>query len=77
MSCGCPVLSSNASSLPEVCGDAALYFNPYKVDEIVTAYAKIIEDKNIAKDMIVKGNENIKRFSRSIFNENIKKKLMN
>jgi len=75
MSCGCPVLSSNASSLPEVCGDAALYFNPYKVDEIVTAMQKIIEDKNIAIDMIVKGNENIKRFSRSIFNENIKKEI--
>jgi len=75
MSCGCPVISSNASSLPEVCADAALYFNPNNVDEIVTAMQRIVEDKNIVKELIQKGNENIKRFSRSIFNKNIKKEI--
>lgn len=29
MACGCPVISSSESSLPEVCGDAAIYFNPF------------------------------------------------
>jgi hypothetical protein len=45
------------------------------VDEIVTAMQKIVEDENIVKDLINKGNENIKRFSRSIFNKNIKKEI--
>ena len=28
MACGCPVAASNVASLPEVCGDAAVYFDP-------------------------------------------------
>lgn len=75
MSCRCPVISSNASSLPEVCDDAALYFNPNNVDDIVTAMQKIVEDKNIVKDLIHKGNENIKRFNRSLFDKNLKKEI--
>lgn len=75
MSCGCPVVSSNASSLPEVCGDAALYFNPNNVNDIVVAMQKIVENENIVKDLINKGKNNIKRFSRSIFNANIKKEI--
>ena len=37
MACGCPVVSSNTSSMPEVLGDAALFFNPYHVEEISQA----------------------------------------
>ena len=29
MNCGCPVIASNAASIPEVCGEAALYFDPH------------------------------------------------
>lgn len=75
MSCGCPVISSNQSSLPEVCGDAALYFNPNNINDIVMAMQKIVEDKTIVKELIRKGYENIKKFSRSIFNKNIKKEI--
>lgn len=32
--CGCPVLASNSSSIPEVCGEYAKYCNPYDVDDI-------------------------------------------
>jgi glycosyltransferase involved in cell wall biosynthesis len=34
---GCPVLAARAASIPEVCGDAALYFDPYDVDSLVAA----------------------------------------
>jgi glycosyltransferase involved in cell wall biosynthesis len=37
MACGCPVSVSRAGALPEVCGDAARYFDPTSVDEIATA----------------------------------------
>jgi glycosyltransferase involved in cell wall biosynthesis len=40
MACGCPVAVSNTTSLPEVCGDAATYFDPTSVDDI----ARAIED---------------------------------
>lgn len=34
MSCGTPVIASSISSIPEICGDAVLYFNPYSISEI-------------------------------------------
>ena len=40
MACGCPVIASNTSSIPEIGGDAALYFNPtnpYELKKIMTA----------------------------------------
>ena len=37
MASGCPVACSTAGSLPEVCGDAAVYFDPTSVDEMVAA----------------------------------------
>jgi glycosyltransferase involved in cell wall biosynthesis len=42
MACGCPVASSNAGSLPEVCGDAARLFDPSSVEEIVAAVEEIL-----------------------------------
>ena len=42
ISCGTPVLLSNASSLPEVGGDAALYFDPLSVGAIEEAIEKNI-----------------------------------
>ena len=43
MACGTPVLASNASSIPEVAGEAALYFNPYDPDEIREAMESVLE----------------------------------
>jgi glycosyltransferase involved in cell wall biosynthesis len=44
MACGCPVITSNVSSLPEVAGDAALLVDPASVDEISAAMRRIIEE---------------------------------
>jgi glycosyltransferase involved in cell wall biosynthesis len=43
MACGCPVASSNAAALPEVCGGAARLFDPTSVEEIVIAVEDILE----------------------------------
>ena len=43
MACGCPVASSNAASLPEVCGDAARLFDPTSVEDLVEAVEEILE----------------------------------
>jgi glycosyltransferase involved in cell wall biosynthesis len=61
--CGCAVLSSNASSLPEVGGKGALYFNPYSEREIKEAIEKIERDSKLKKDLIKKGLANVKTFS--------------
>jgi len=37
MACGCPVAASNAGAIPEVCGDAAVYFDPTDVEAMVSA----------------------------------------
>lgn len=42
MACGCPVASSNAASLPEVCGDAARLFDPTSVEEMVEAVEDVL-----------------------------------
>jgi glycosyltransferase involved in cell wall biosynthesis len=44
MACGCPVASSNAASLPEVCGDAARLFDPTSVDELIDAVEDVLDD---------------------------------
>lgn len=41
LSCGCPVITSNVSSLPEVGGEAAIYVNPDKVAEITQALVAV------------------------------------
>lgn len=55
MSCGCPVLASNASSMPEVCGDAALYFDPGCAAAIATAMRQIVGDAVLRQRLIAAG----------------------
>lgn len=47
MASGIPVVVSNTSSLPEVCGDAAIYVNADKPDEIANAITRLLTDKNL------------------------------
>jgi glycosyltransferase involved in cell wall biosynthesis len=42
MACGCPVASSSAASLPEVCGDGARLFDPTSLDDMVAAMEEIL-----------------------------------
>jgi glycosyltransferase involved in cell wall biosynthesis len=44
MACACPVAASNAAAVPEVCGDAALYFDPASVDQISAAMQRLLDD---------------------------------
>lgn len=63
MACGTPVVTSNVTSLPEVCGDAALYVNPYSVDSIQRGLEKIITDEKLRKRLIDKGKEHAKKYN--------------
>jgi glycosyltransferase involved in cell wall biosynthesis len=44
MACGCPVACSDAASLPEICGDAARYFDPKDTDQMVDAVLDVLAD---------------------------------
>lgn len=62
MACGIPTIVSNTSSLPEVVGDGAIMIDPYNVDELTYAIKKVLEDKELKKDLTRKGLERAKKF---------------
>jgi glycosyltransferase involved in cell wall biosynthesis len=55
MRCGTPVLTSTTSSLPEVGGDAALYADPYSIDEIAAALYKLASQPSLRADLSARG----------------------
>lgn len=63
MACGCPVLTSNQSSLPEVCGEAARYVHPGDVDGMTVALEELLND-SAARDSLARGGlRQAQRFS--------------
>jgi glycosyltransferase involved in cell wall biosynthesis len=63
MACGCPVVTSNAASLPEVCGEAAHYVDPESVDSIAEGISRVVTDQNLRNTLIHKGIQRAKLFS--------------
>lgn len=61
--CGCPVITSNISSMPEVGGDAALFVDPYDIKGLAEAMRRILTDDKLKAEMIKKGFLNLERFS--------------
>lgn len=61
--CRCPALLSNTSSLPEVGGDAALYFDPTDALSIRAAVEEVLQDHELRRKLIQKGSERAKEFS--------------
>jgi glycosyltransferase involved in cell wall biosynthesis len=52
---GCPVLSSDRASMPEVLGDAAGYFDPNDTESIETGIWKILDEPGYSKDLTKRG----------------------
>lgn len=63
MACGCPVIVSNVASLPEVCGDAAYYVDPYSVESIAEGIEKVLTEEELRQSLIKKGLERAQLFS--------------
>jgi glycosyltransferase involved in cell wall biosynthesis len=63
MACGAPVVTSNASSLPEVAGDAALYFDPRDVDAMAEQMHRALSDEALRADLRAIGFTQAKKFS--------------
>jgi glycosyltransferase involved in cell wall biosynthesis len=63
MACGCPVVTSGASSLPEVVGDAAVLVNPTDADELAEAMGRVLSDRDLKSSLIRKGSERAREFS--------------
>lgn len=63
MQCATPAVVSNTSCLPEICGNAALYFNPYDPDDMAAQMDKILVNPELAADLIKKGLSHVRKFS--------------
>jgi glycosyltransferase involved in cell wall biosynthesis len=63
MSCRCPIIASNLSSIPEVCGDAALFIDPYNVNDLADKMNALCIQDNLRSDLIKKGLARVLNFS--------------
>lgn len=63
MSVGCPVVSSDRASLPEVCGNAALYASPYDPDAWVNAFLRLRDEIGLRERMVEAGKVQARNFS--------------
>jgi glycosyltransferase involved in cell wall biosynthesis len=63
MKCGCPTLTSNTSSLPEVVRNPEMMFNPKDLSEITAKCLKVLKDPSARQDNIQKGATNIEKFN--------------
>ncbi len=60
---GVPVACANASALPEVAGDAALYFDPLRVDDLADAVVRLLADGTLAAELAERGRERERLFT--------------
>lgn len=63
MACGCPVITSNISSMPEVAGKAAILVNPYRTEEIENAMRTLTVDSALCDAMGAEGIARASEFS--------------
>ncbi|MGA3150577.1 MAG: glycosyltransferase family 1 protein [Candidatus Saccharimonadales bacterium] len=79
---GAPVVSSNATCLPEIYGGAAHYFDPNDIQDIAAKITEVLSDERLREDLIRKGYSQIKKYSWAkmaaqtleIYNQVLKKK---
>ena len=72
MICGCPVIASDITAIPEICGDAILYVNPFEPNDIAEKVNILIDNKNLRDEFIIKGKLQVSKFSLAKFSYNLK-----
>jgi len=63
MACGTPVVCSRTSSLPEIAGDAAVYFDPTDVQEMAEVMHQVLNDEERREEMRARGLAQAAQFS--------------
>jgi len=61
--CGCPAVLANTSSLPEVGGDAAVYFDPHSIEGMRAVIEKVILSESLREELAEKGKQRARTFS--------------
>lgn len=62
MASGCPTIVSKAGALPEVCGDATCYVDPYDVNSIASAIKKLLSDNSYRNNLILLGKQQAAKY---------------
>ncbi|HXE58506.1 MAG TPA: glycosyltransferase family 1 protein [Gemmatimonadales bacterium] len=62
MACGCPTIVSRTSSLPEVCGDAALYCDPHSPADLAAGLRRLWSDPALRAELRARGRERAARY---------------
>ena len=63
MRSGVPILTGNSGYMPEVCADAALYFDEKDHKKIADKMMLVYKDENVRKQLIEKGKVHVKKYS--------------
>ena len=63
MACGCPVITSKVTSIPEVGGDSVLYVDPYNVDSIAKEMSQVVDNEEFRTNLVHQGLARAKLFS--------------
>ncbi len=71
MANGCPVIASNVSSLPEVCGNAALFCDPLDIADITDKLSLMINSRQLREEMINAGKINVAKYSWDISGQKV------
>jgi glycosyltransferase involved in cell wall biosynthesis len=66
MAHGVPVIAARSSSLPEVGGDAALYFDPSDADALAAQLSRVLNDSTLRDQLIARGRERVEQFPWSV-----------
>ena len=77
MRMGCPVLTSDVSALPEVCGDAAFYVNPSNLSGIVEGILEIVNNAALRDELVRKGYERSQHFNFNNYKQRLDNVLSN
>lgn len=62
MASGVPLVASNVAAIPEIAGDAALYFDPRDPSDIAAKIEQVMNDRGLRDSLIAKGRERVRRF---------------
>ncbi len=63
MALDCPVIAANATSLPEIYEDAAVYFDPYSVADMAKKINDVLKSDKLRLEMVKKGRQQVRKFS--------------
>jgi glycosyltransferase involved in cell wall biosynthesis len=72
MICGCPVIASDLTAIPEICGDAVLYIKALDPADIAGKINLLLNDKGLRDELVQKGNLQVNKFPLTKFSHNLK-----